>query len=582
MSPCDNLVLLVPRNNTLYDQSLNNKINITNYSDNNDTNISNTNNSNINNKVSYSNENLNNYLHELLFNNKNNKKNFLNETNSSFITTTSAFTKKNKNNNNNNNKMFYCGQSNEDSRNKILFNLLVNTDAKNKNHNDKSHKIETNEVNEALTNHSHLKNGTKSLFSPLPTFPGELNYGKGDDNRLDGAGGKVGKMSTPMKTLQILLTDHSINNSNDKNIANGFSDIYKQNHRSNSSSLSSSPHHTPYTFSTNDVTEMEVDAPIIRKSLSVPLSFKTENDHKTGHASVNEIGLKNPMKKRHLSNSNPLITEGVSEEVKKLKNHHDIFNATILGGNIQNGCRKSLLRSILCNEDKVDGKSSIIEDILSNKNNQEVQPKASSSSFSTSSSSSLSQLLQGNNKAPKTTGRVKLLETSSNSILLYLNKVVNFALSLPNFNRLSSKDQKLLLISATPKLLLIHLAAENFQIQTQPEIEHTSNIKKEKNSFLEGREEKEGASEEFVEGIKRFIKRCHNINVNRTEFFYLKLIALYRYSGGFSHPHHHTLHYHHHPHLYLYHHHLLSSSSSSPSSSSSFHFDLSLKLFYPL
>ena len=156
-------------------------------------------------------------------------------------------------------------------------------------------------------------------------------------------------------------------------------------------------------------------------------------------------------------------------------------------------------------------------------------PQSSSASSSSSSlSSSFSRIMkQGSEKSKTVSKKVRLIESANQSILIYLNKVVNFALSLPNFNKLSPKDQKTLLVSATPKLLLIHIASENFQLETVEDDSEEGGVAEGVSKTKEG----EGPTVEFVEGLKRFIKRCHVINVNQTEFFYLKLIALYRHSG---------------------------------------------------
>jgi len=113
-----------------------------------------------------------------------------------------------------------------------------------------------------------------------------------------------------------------------------------------------------------------------------------------------------------------------------------------------------------------------------------------------------------------------------------LNKIVEFAKSLPEFMRLSLADQKALLTNACPRLLLLYMAETNLQfavttvpdagIQLPPSASAS-------NSSLNGASqvEWETPTMQFVECVQNFIRKCQTVGISANEYFYMRMITLF-------------------------------------------------------
>lgn len=118
-----------------------------------------------------------------------------------------------------------------------------------------------------------------------------------------------------------------------------------------------------------------------------------------------------------------------------------------------------------------------------------------------------------------------------------LNKIVEFAKSLPEFMRLSLADQKALLTNACPRLLLLYMAETNLQfavttvpdagIQLPPSASAS-------NSSLNGASqvEWETPTMQFVECVQNFIRKCQTVGISANEYFYMRMITLFHTGAG--------------------------------------------------
>jgi len=119
-----------------------------------------------------------------------------------------------------------------------------------------------------------------------------------------------------------------------------------------------------------------------------------------------------------------------------------------------------------------------------------------------------------------------------------LNKVLEFATSLPEFTRLPVSDRATLLVSACPRLLLLYMAEMNLQFAVTQvhdgELPLDTSVAEE--TVVQGVGMKGTVAvptEQFVDSVQAFIRKCQGIGVTANEYFYMRMIALF-YTGTSS------------------------------------------------
>lgn len=120
-----------------------------------------------------------------------------------------------------------------------------------------------------------------------------------------------------------------------------------------------------------------------------------------------------------------------------------------------------------------------------------------------------------------------------------LSKIVEFTASLPEFTRLSLNDQKTLLISACPRLLLLYLAETNLQfaVTVIPDGAASTWMGVSGPSLGSSvQKDWKVPTMQFADCIQNFIRKCQITGVGANEYFYLRLITLF-HRGRRSFPH---------------------------------------------
>ena len=121
----------------------------------------------------------------------------------------------------------------------------------------------------------------------------------------------------------------------------------------------------------------------------------------------------------------------------------------------------------------------------------------------------------------------------------WLQKIIEFAKSQPDFNKLSDDDRLTLLSAAIPRLLLLDMAETNFQFAvasvrepvTCPGSEASTIEQKNGSSQSLVEEQKEDnniPTNQFVENLQNIIKRCQTLNISSEEYICLKLVMLFQ------------------------------------------------------
>jgi len=126
-----------------------------------------------------------------------------------------------------------------------------------------------------------------------------------------------------------------------------------------------------------------------------------------------------------------------------------------------------------------------------------------------------------------------------------LHKSIEFARQLQCFTALPLADQKALLLNATPRLLLLEMARSNVQFAVTPvhgsgsqlaeENEMTSAAgqdgscccSKDKQSSA-SQDSAEIPTQQFVESVQNFVKKCQFFGISAEEYFYMRMIALFQ------------------------------------------------------
>jgi len=102
-----------------------------------------------------------------------------------------------------------------------------------------------------------------------------------------------------------------------------------------------------------------------------------------------------------------------------------------------------------------------------------------------------------------------------------LNKVIEFAKSLPEFTSMSPTDQVTLLVASCPRLLLLYMAEMNLQFAVTPiHVDETRSAQAAVSGVIL-------PTVQFVDSIQTFIRKCQCINVSPNEYFYMRMISLF-------------------------------------------------------
>jgi len=128
-----------------------------------------------------------------------------------------------------------------------------------------------------------------------------------------------------------------------------------------------------------------------------------------------------------------------------------------------------------------------------------------------------------------------------------LNKSIDFACHLQCFTALPVADQRSLLVSAAPRLLLLEMARSNIQFAVTPVHGSGSQLAEEgevataagddtgKNTSQSSpsQDSAEMPTQQFVESVQNFVRRCQQFGISTEEYFYMRLIALFQLGNSF-------------------------------------------------
>ena len=186
---------------------------------------------------------------------------------------------------------------------------------------------------------------------------------------------------------------------------------------------------------------------------------------------------------------------------------------------------------------------SLLRDLLSCGRNNKSQENGLSSfssensrSFSSSPSSSEDDSVLSCPSKPKeeyvgskdyslcNTTRVTLAKKNllpiSARVTEWLYKMVKFAKEIPQFVKLPNNDRLTLILNSWTRLLLMHMAENNFQFAVTP-----------LPSSPENKTDEAPASDEptmkSVESVQSFIRKCQGMNLDSSEFEYLRMLVLF-------------------------------------------------------
>ena len=123
-----------------------------------------------------------------------------------------------------------------------------------------------------------------------------------------------------------------------------------------------------------------------------------------------------------------------------------------------------------------------------------------------------------------------------------LNKSIEFARQQPCFTSLPLADQRSLLVNAAPRLLLLEMARSNMQFAVTPVYGSGSQLAEEGETVSAAGEEGTGKdtqsslsqdsaempTQQFVESVQNFVKKCQLSGISNEEYFYMRMIALFQ------------------------------------------------------
>jgi len=127
-----------------------------------------------------------------------------------------------------------------------------------------------------------------------------------------------------------------------------------------------------------------------------------------------------------------------------------------------------------------------------------------------------------------------------------LSKSIDFACQLQCFTTLPLADQRSLLVNAAPRLLLLEMARSNTQFAVTPvhgsgsqlaeegEMasaagdDGSSGKSKDAQSALSSQDSTEMPTQQFVESVQNFVRKCQSFGISSEEYFYMRMIALFQ------------------------------------------------------
>ena len=123
-----------------------------------------------------------------------------------------------------------------------------------------------------------------------------------------------------------------------------------------------------------------------------------------------------------------------------------------------------------------------------------------------------------------------------------LNKSIEFACQLQCFTALPLADQRSLLVNAAPRLLLLEMARSNIQFAVTPvhgsgsqlaeegEMASTAgdDVTSKDTQSASPQDSTEIPTQQFVESVQNFVKKCQLFGISTEEYFYMRMIALFQ------------------------------------------------------
>jgi len=132
-----------------------------------------------------------------------------------------------------------------------------------------------------------------------------------------------------------------------------------------------------------------------------------------------------------------------------------------------------------------------------------------------------------------------------------LNKSIEFARQHKCFSALPLADQKSLLVNAAPRLLLLEMARSNTQFAVTPVHDSGSQLAEEgemataagndggfgaskvTGSSSSSQDSAEMPTQQFVESVQNFVRKCQSFGISNEEYFYMRMIALFQLGNLF-------------------------------------------------
>ncbi|ESO08829.1 hypothetical protein HELRODRAFT_168740 [Helobdella robusta] len=124
-----------------------------------------------------------------------------------------------------------------------------------------------------------------------------------------------------------------------------------------------------------------------------------------------------------------------------------------------------------------------------------------------------------------------LSKSSNESILSFLKDEVQFAYSLPEFTQLPYKDQRHMLVAAMSRLLVLHIASQNIQLEVCQDEKARKFLLANRNVHVHGWTAGFKPMEEFLQSLNMVISKFQQDSVTQLEYYYLKFLALFNYNG---------------------------------------------------
>lgn len=127
-----------------------------------------------------------------------------------------------------------------------------------------------------------------------------------------------------------------------------------------------------------------------------------------------------------------------------------------------------------------------------------------------------------------------------------LNKSIEFARQHQCFSALPLADQRSLLVNAAPRLLLLEMARSNTQFAVTPVHGSGSQLAEEGEmataagnnggfgtsrdiqSSSSSQDSAEMPTQQFVESVQNFVRKCQSFGISNEEYFYMRMIALFQ------------------------------------------------------